>query len=132
MEYKIITNLLNNTPNQSTKFRTKICVEINDESYGVYNTDIQIKDKNLMLRPSLGDYSDAYILVSGATTVAQEASGGGNDNIEVVFKNCAPLTDCISEINNAPIDNAKNIDIVMSMSNLIEYSNNYSDTSENS
>ena len=70
MEYKIITNLLSNTPNQSTKFRTKICVEINDESYGVYNTDIQIKDKNLMLRPSLSDYNDAYILVSGAITVA--------------------------------------------------------------
>ena len=70
MECKIITNLLNNTSNQSTKFRTKICVEINDESYGVHNTDIQIKDTNLMLRPSLSDYNDAYILVSGAITVA--------------------------------------------------------------
>ena len=53
-----------------------------------------------------------------------------NDHKELVFKNCAPFTDCISEINSTQIDNAKDIDLVMLMYNLIEYSNNYSKTSE--
>ena len=53
-----------------------------------------------MLRSSLCDYSDAYILVSGTITVAAVASDVGNNGIQVVFKNCAPFTDCISEINN--------------------------------
>ena len=80
-----------------------------------------------MLRSILCDYSDAYILVSGTITVAALAGGGGN--IHVVFKNCAPFTNCISEINNAQIDNARVIDVVMPMYNLIEYNNNYSKTS---
>ena len=91
-----------------------------------------------MLRSSLCDYSDAYILVSGTIRII----GEGNDDVArrldernkgVTFKNCAPFTDCISEINNTQIDNAKYIDVVMSMYNLIEYSNNiaiiYSNTS---
>ena len=100
MEYEKIINLLNNTPNQQTKFRTKNWVEINDESSGTYNTNSQIKFKTSMLRSSLCDYSDAYILVSGTITVAAVASDVGNNGIQVVFKNCAPFTDCISEINN--------------------------------
>ena len=48
---------------------------------------------------------------------------------KVIFKNCAPFTNCISEINNTQIDNAKDIDIVMPMYNLKEYSNNYLKTS---
>ena len=52
-----------------------------------------------------------------------------NNHKELVFKNCAPFTDCISEINNTQIDNAKDIDLVMLMYNLIEYDNNYSKTS---
>ena len=48
---------------------------------------------------------------------------------EVTFKNCAPFTKCISRINNTDIDNAPDIDIVMPMYNLIEYSDNYSKTS---
>ena len=53
-----------------------------------------------MLRSIFCDYSDAYILVSGTITVAALAAGGDNNGIELVFKNCAPFTDCISEINN--------------------------------
>ena len=79
-----------------------------------------------MIKSSLSDYSDAYILVSGTITVTELAAGGGNKNIQVVLKNCAPFTDCISEINNTQIDNAKDINVVMPMYNLIEYSNNYS------
>ena len=51
-----------------------------------------------------------------------------NTNKKVIFKNCAPFTNCISEINNTQIDNAKDIDIVMPMYNLIEYSDNYAKT----
>ena len=60
MEYQKIINLLENTPNQPTKFRTKKWVEINDKSCGTYNTNIQINFKTSMLRSSLWDYSDAY------------------------------------------------------------------------
>ena len=104
-------------------------VEINDDSRETYSTNSQIKLKTSMLRSSLCDYSDAYILVSGTITIAVSAAGGGNNNIEVVFKNCAPFTDCISEINCTQIDNAKDIDVVIPMYNLIEYSDNYSKTS---
>ena len=78
-----------------------------------------------MLRSSLCDYSDGYILVSGTITVEALAAGGGNNNVQQVFKNCAPFTNCISEINNTQIDNAKDIDVVMLMCNLIKYSDNY-------
>ena len=89
-----------------------------------------------MLRTKLCDYSDAYILVSGTITI----TGAENDdaarrlderNEGVIFNNYAPFTDCINEINNTQIDNAKYIDVVMSMYNLIEYSDNYSKTSGN-
>ena len=63
-----------------------------------------------MLRSILCDYSDAYILVSGTIAVAEVAAGRVNKGIQVVFKNCAPFTNCISEINNTQIDNAKDID----------------------
>ena len=86
-----------------------------------------------MLRSSLCDYNDAYILVKGNISVNNtEAAGAAANNInkKVIFKNCAPFTNCISKINNTQIDNAEYIDIVMPMYNLIEYSNNYSKTSE--
>ena len=79
-----------------------------------------------MLRSSLCDYSDSYILVSGTITVAALAAGGENNNLKVVIKNCAPFTNCLSEINNTQIDHTKDIDVVMAMYNLREYSDNYS------
>ena len=100
MKYKKIINLLENTPNQPTKFRTKNWVEINNESRGTYSTNNQIKFKTSMLRSSLRDYSDAYILASGTITIAALAADGGNNNTQVVFKNCAPFTNCISKIQN--------------------------------
>ena len=84
-----------------------------------------------MFRSRLCDYSDAYILVSETITI----TGVGVDdaakqldgrNKGVIFKNCGPFTDCISEINNTQIDNAKYIDVVMFMYNLIEHKHNYS------
>ena len=87
-----------------------------------------------MLKSSLCDYSDAYILVKGTITIngrgADDAAREADERDKgVAFKNCAPFINCISEINNTQIDNAKDIDIVMPMYNLIEYSGNYAKTS---
>ena len=135
MEYQKIANLLDdNKSNQPSKFRTKNWIEINDESRGAYNVNSQIKFKTTMSKSNLCDYSDAYILVKGTITI----TGAGDDAAArqadegdkgVVFKNCAPFTNCIGEINNTQVDNVKDIDIVMPMYNLIEYSDNYMKTS---
>ena len=134
MEYQKIINFLDNTPNQLSKFRTKNWIEINDQSRGVYNTNSDIRFKTTMLKSSLCDYSDAYILVKGTITItgagADAAARQADERDKgVIFKNCAPFINCKSEINNTEIDNAKDIDIVMSMKNLIEYSDNYCKTS---
>ena len=126
--------MIDDTSNQPSKFTTKNWVEINDESRGAYNVNSQIKFKTTMLKSSLCDYSDAYILVKGTITIARagvDAAARQTDERDkgVAFENCAPFTNCISEINNTQIDNAKNIDIVMPMYNLIEYSDNYAKTS---
>ena len=131
MEYQKIANLIDDTPNQPSKFRTRNWVEINDESRGAYNANSQIKFKTTMLKSSLRDYSDAYILVKRTISVNNTAAQGAaanNTNKKVIFKNCAPFTNCISGINNTQIDNATDIDIVMPMYNLIEYSDNYAKT----
>ena len=133
--------MLDNTINQPTKFRTKKWIEIDDDSGGTYNTNSQIKFKTSMLNSSL---CDAYILVKGTITMAlvsPPAANPNNNDKEVVFKNSAPFTDCIIEINNTQTDNAKYeinstqtdnakyIDVIMPMYNLIKYSDNYSKTS---
>ena len=120
MEYQKIVNLLNDKSNQPSKFRTRNWVEINDEARGPYSHNKQVKFKTPMLRSSLCDYSDAYILVKGNITVNNTAADGAaanNTNKKVIFKNCAPFTNCISKINNEQIDNAEYIDIVMPMYN---------------
>ena len=133
MEYQKTANLIDDTSNQPSKFSTKNWVEINDVSRGTYNVNSQIKFKTTMLRSSLCDNNDAYILVKGTITVNNTAAADANaNNIDkkVIFKNCAPFTNCISKINNTQIENAKDIDIVMPMYDLIEYSDNYAKTSE--
>ena len=130
MEYQKIANLIDDASNQPAKFRTRDWVEINDESRGVYNVNSQTKFKTTMLKSSLCDYSDAYVLVKGTITIngrgADDAARLADERDKVViFKNCAPFTNCISQINNTQIDNAKGIDIVIAMYNLIEYSDNY-------
>ena len=133
MEYQKIANLLDSVSNQPSKFRTRNWVEINDESRGTYTSN-DTKFKTAMLRSNLCDYADAYILVEGAITI----TGTGNDyaikradeeDKGVAFKNCAPFTKFISRINNTDVDNPPDIDIVMSMYNLTEYSDNHSKTS---
>ena len=133
MEYQKIVNLLDTESNQPSKFRTRNWVEINDESRETY-TSIDVKFKTTMLRSNLCDYADSYVLVKGTITI----TGAGDDdaakrlderNKSIIFKNCVPFTKCISRINNKDIYNAQDIDIVMPMYNLIEYSDNYSKTS---
>ena len=129
MEYQKIINLLDDTSNQPYKFRTKKCVEINDESRWTYNKNSQIKFKNTMLKSTLCDYSDAYILVKWTITVPNTAAADVDTKItnkKVIFKNCASFINYTSEIIDTQVDNAKDTDIIMLMYNLIEYSDNYS------
>ena len=94
MEYQKIANLLNNESNKPSKFRTK-------DVRAVYSPNKQIRFKTSMLRFSLCDYSDAYILVKGDITVNNTAAAGAaaadNTNKTVIFKNRAPFTNCISK-----------------------------------
>ena len=88
--------------------------------------------KLLMLKSRLCDHSDAYILVKGTMTVPNmtaTAAYAKNANKNVIFKNCVPFTNCISETNNTQIDNAEDSDVVILMETLIEYSNSYLKTS---
>ena len=126
--------MIDDAPNQPSKFRTKNWAEINDESRGPYNVNSQIKFKTTMLKSGLCDYSDAYVLVEGKIAITGEgayttARQADERDKGVAFKNCAPFTNCVSEINNTQVDNAKDIAIVMPMYNLVEYSNNYAKAS---
>ena len=131
MEYRKIANLLHNTPNQPSKFRTKNWFEINDNSRGTYNTNSQIKFKTTMSKSSLCDYSDVYILLIVAITFTAQrahtaAMQADRDNKQVILKNFALFTDCITEINNTKVDKGKDLDVVMSMYTLVEFSDNNS------
>ena len=124
--------MLDSASNKPSKFRTRNWVEINDNIRGAYSPNKQIRFKTAMLRSSLCDYSDAYILVKGNISVNNDAGAGAaanNIGKKVIFKNCAPFTSCINKINNTQIDNAEYIDIVMSMYNLLDYSDICSKTS---
>ena len=132
MEYKKITNLLDNASNQPSRYRTRHWVGINDDSRGKY-TNADVKFKTTMLKSDLCDYADPYIFVKGTITI----TGAGDDDAarqlderkkNVIYKNCPSFTKCISRTSNTDIDNAQDIDIVLSSYNLIEYSNNYSKT----
>ena len=133
MEYQKLINLLDNTPNEPTKFRTKNWIETMTIHMKRITPIVKL-NLTSMLKSSLCDYSDEYILESGTMIITGE---GDNDaakqlderNEGVIFKNCAPFTDCISETNNNQMDNAKDIDVVMLMYKLIEYSDKYSKTS---
>ena len=123
--------MVDNTSDQLSKYITKNWMEINDQSRGVCNTNSDIRFKTTMLKSSLCDYGHVYILGQEAiaiTEVGDDAAARQTDerNKGVILKNCAPFTNCKIEINNTEIDNAKDIDRVMSRYNLIEYSHNYS------
>ena len=132
MENQKIINLLDKIDTDSKRFATKKWYVINDENntnYGVNkdtgaNNPDTIKYDTRVLKPNLCDYAEAYILIDGTIR------GTGDDNTtRLALKNCAPFTKCNLEINDEHIDTAENLDIVMPMYNLIEYSDNYQDSS---
>ena len=90
---------------------------------GKYKQGNAIKFETETIKLSLCDYSDAFILVPGNITV------NATNNTVVAFKNCAPFSTCTTKINDVFVDEANHIYIAMPMYNLIEYSDNYSDTS---
>ena len=130
METQVIVNLLGDADNESSKFATRKWYVINDKNntdYGEGNKDsTTVKFKTKVIKSNLCDYSDVYSLVTGNITAT---GGGANDR--VAFKNYASFTKCITHINDEHVDIADNLDILMLMYNLIEYSGNYLDTSEN-
>ena len=138
MEYQRIINLLNNKPNEATKFRPKNWVETNDESRGTHNTNSQIRFKTSVLMTIVCSDAyiqpciDAYILFEGTITVANTAAAraaANNVNKMVIVKNCVPFTSCMNRINNIQIDDAQYINVVLPAYNSIEYTDNYSKTS---
>ena len=132
MENQKIINLLDKIDTDSKHFATKKWYVINNENntnYGVNkdtgaNNPDTIKYDTRVLKPNLCDYAEAYILVDGTIR-----GTGGDNNTRLAFKNCTPFTKCNLEINDEHIDTAENLDIVMPMYNLIEYSDNYQDSS---
>ena len=132
MENQQIINLLDKIDTDSKHFATKKWYIINDENntnYGV-NKDTgadnpdTIKYDTRVLKPNLCDYAEAYILIDGTIRAAV-----ANTNTRLALKNCAPFTKCNLEINDEHVDTADNLDITMPMYNLIEYSDNYQDSS---
>ena len=116
--------MLNDSSNEESKLATKKWYVIDSQTTkGKYKQGDTIKFETETIKSSLCDYSDAFILVTGNITVA------ANNDTDVAFKNCAPFSTCTTKINDVFVDEANHIYIAMPMYNLIEYSDNYSDTS---
>ena len=132
MENQKIINLLDKSDTNSKHFATKKWYIINDENntnYGVHkdtgeNNPDAIKYDTRVLQPNFCDYADAYILVDSTIRAA-----AANADTRLALKNCAPFTKCNLKINDEHVDTAENLDISMPMYNLIEYSDNYQDSS---
>ena len=136
MEYDKINNLLLSEDNESerlSKFVTREYVRVNSLS-NTYNENKSIRFKTPMLRSNLCDYSDVYILVKGTITVTAPGVNNNANNIRdkrnrpLILKNNAPFVSCTTRINGKLIEDADDLDIVMSMYNLLEYSKNYRKT----
>ena len=123
MEHQKILNLLNER--NDSKFVKRKWNIANDESNANYNVGNEIIYNIKVLKSNFCDYNDAYILVRGNITII------GHQATQVAFKNCAPFIKCITKIDGTTIHNANDLDLVMTMYNLIEYSSNYSETTGN-
>ena len=131
MEYQKITKLLGSTLDKVPRFITKKWIKVYDQFGEPFSTNKQIKFKTSILRSDLCDYSDSYILVKLKITVIEGANNHTNSNAydkKISLKNNAPFISCISKINGELIENAEDLDIVMTMYNLLEYSKNYRKT----
>ena len=152
MEFKKITDFLDiNFDNEDLpKYVTKKWIEVYDQSQGNFDVNKEIRIKTSMLRSDLCAFSDAYIVVKGDIIVDKKtftaydfetpnntvanasATNNANNNAfdekRLIFKNNAPFINCVLKINGVKIDNADNLDVVMPMYNLLEYSKNYRKT----
>ena len=131
MEYQKITNLLGTTINEIPRFTTKRWVEVHDQSGSAddrYKPNKQIRFKTSMLRSDLFDYSDSYNVAKGSITVTNLNSVLYDKKL--AFKSNAPFTFCISKINNALIDSAGDLDIVMPAKTIIKQQEEFGITAE--
>ena len=130
MEYDKMNNLLGSESENLSKFVTREYVRVNSLS-NTYNENKSIRFKTPMLRSDLCDYADAYILVNGTITVTANAEANNirdKRNRPLILKNNAPFVSCITKINNELIEDAEDLDVLMPMYNLLEYSKNYKET----
>ena len=124
-----IINLLNKNDTELSKFSTKKWYIINDQNNRSYGDGTNkkgdtIKFEAKVTKPNLCDYSDAYILVTGKISIT-----GSTDTTKAAFKKCVPFTKCVTNINDEYVETADNLDIIMPMYNLLEYSDNYEESS---
>ena len=126
MEFQKIANFLDTTflDKDLPRFVTKKWIEVYDQSEKNYSPNKEIRIKASMLRSDLCDFSDAYIVVEGDITLEGD-NNANKRNKNLAFKNNAPFINCISKINSLKIDNAEDLDVVILMYNLLEYSKNY-------
>ena len=129
MEFNKINNLLGQAHDEVPRFITKKWIEVQSQSGNTYNTSKPIRFKTSVLRSDLCDYSDAYVWVKGTITVT-DPNNNANFDRRLRLKNDAPFISCISKINGELVENVEDLDIVMPMYNLLEYSKNYEKTSE--
>ena len=127
MESQKNINLLDHKSEDNPRFQTKKWYIINNTNNSQYDegneNDPTIKTDTEIVKPFLCDYAGAYILVTGNIRVT-----GGNNNTKAVFKNCHPFTRSEIHLNDEHVETADNFDLIMNMYNLIEYSDNYSDS----
>ena len=125
MEFQKIINLLDITSDNKDlpRYVTKKWIEVYDQSEKNYNVNKEIRIKTPTLKSDLCDFSDAYIVVKGDITLEGD-DDANKHNKNHVFKN-APFINCITKINGIKIDNTEDLDVVMPMYNLLEYSKNY-------
>ena len=132
MEFQNIENLLDTTSDDEdlSWFVTKKWFEVYGQSGKNYYVNKKIRIKTPVLRSDLWDFSDAYIVVKGTITFTKNVNRGFIDirNRSLAFKNDAPFINCISKINGVLFDNAQDLDVMMPMYNLLEYSKNYRKT----
>ena len=128
MEFNKINNLLGPAHDKVPRFITKNWIEVQSQSGSTYNTSKPIRFKTSMLRSDLCNNSDAYVWVKGKITITNP-NDNANFNKELTLKNNVPFISCISKSNNELVENAEDLDILMPMYNLLEYSKNYEKTS---
>ena len=125
MEFQKIVNFLDTAFDNKDlpKFLTKKWIEVYDQSEKKYTPNKKIRIKTSLLKSNLSDFSDAYIIVKGIITLVRP--NNEERNKAVTFKNNAPFINCISEINGVKIDNAEDLDVLITMYNLLEQSKYY-------